>query len=57
MQQHGRNMIEIVQISLFFSKTYHRKLVHRLLTLIFMIPKVNLGVREMGFMFVIYKFL
>ena len=32
-------------------------IVDRLLTLFCMIPKVNLGFGEMGFMFVIYKFI
>ena len=59
MQQHGRNMTEIVQISLFFIELNHWKLVDRLLTLICMISKVNLGVGEIGFMFcaLFYKFL
>ena len=43
--------IEILPISLFFIWTYNWKLVDRLLNLICMIPKVNLGVEEMEFMF------
>ena len=42
--------IEIVQISCIFL-TKHLKIVDRILTMICMIPKVNLGVGEMGFMF------
>ena len=50
MQQRGRNMVEIVQISIFLLNN-HRKLVDRLLIMICMIPKVNLGVDQMGLMF------
>ena len=42
MQQHDRTMVEIVQVSLS---------VDRLLILICIIPKVNLGAGEMCFMF------
>ena len=52
MQQHGRNMVEIVQVSLFFIiELFIEKKVDRLLTWICIIPKVNLGVGEMRYMF------
>ena len=47
----NHEMVEIVQIGLFFLLNNHRKRVYRLLTMIYMMPKANLGVGETGFMF------
>ena len=44
-----RSDIDIVQRSSSFIKLSTGKIVHRLLTMICMIPKVNLGVGEMEF--------
>ena len=48
---HPWSDIDIVQISLFFIELSIEKIVNMLLTMICMIPKVNLEVGEMGFMF------
>ena len=52
MQQHGLNMVEIVQVSLFqLNNSLKTTLVDMLFTLICIILKVNLGVGEVCFTF------
>ena len=54
MQQHGRNTVA-ARLKLYrlvnIYRTIHWKLIDRLLTLVCIILKVNLGVGEMCFMF------